>query len=107
MFRENPRAARHRSAQKNGEEPRGSDAALYNGSNQEQQEGIEHDMCKIVMQELGREQTPIFVMNLTAVGESTEAKEPCIISDRIGRKLEEERSAHNAEDACRSKISAH
>jgi hypothetical protein len=68
MFHENPRAARDRSDQKDNEEPRGPGAALHHGSNQEQKKSIQHEMCYVVMQETGREQPPVFVTNLTAVG---------------------------------------
>jgi len=96
MFQKDSREAHQRSSQKDKEEPGGPNAALYDRPDQEQQERIEHDMGEIVMQEPGREQTPVFVMNLTAIGESAKAKEARIISDRISREFEEEHEDHDA-----------
>ena len=107
MFYQDPGEAHDRSDQKDDEEPRGPGAALYHGSNQEQEKSIEHEMCEIVMQESGSEQPPVFVINLTAVGQSAEANEKRIISNCVSREFEKEHGAHSTEDSGRSEIGAH
>jgi len=75
MFDEDTQAAGHGGTQENNEQPNGAGTAFYDGSEEEQEESVEQQVSQIPMQEPARDQTPVLMVNRSAIRQGAKAKQ--------------------------------
>ncbi len=107
MLEKDADTTKHRCGDKQGNDASGSDSALDDGPDPDQQGRVSKDVNHICVKHSKTEEPPVLPEQLTAVGKGSETQEYRVVTDRTARDFHGESDGNDDEERCGARILAH